>query len=224
MKIALFLTKSYEASGLHGRLLLLVALALLISSNAVRAQEVCNEAEVSAGTCLSKPGAALDHWLEAYIGSKKFGTPPKVSKFFDRAYYLLEDIEWTPDIPINGISKVVVPKGFVTDFASVPRIFWPILPPDDEYLLPAIVHDWLYWDQSLSKEQADGIMKAAMEELKLASWKITAVYQAVSIFGGSAWTSNLRLKENMEKRILVIPPTDPAVRWEDYKKDPLVVR
>ena len=43
----------------------------------------------------------------------------------------------------DGI-KVVVPKGFVTDFASIPRIFWGLIEPDGPLYLGAILHDFGY--------------------------------------------------------------------------------
>ena len=42
------------------------------------------------------------------------------------------------------VGIVVVPAGFATDFASVPRAFWRLLPPFGEYMLAAVVHDYLY--------------------------------------------------------------------------------
>lgn len=38
---------------------------------------------------------------------------------------------------------VVVPVGFVTDGASVPRALWPFLPPWGSYSRPAVIHDLL---------------------------------------------------------------------------------
>lgn len=35
-----------------------------------------------------------------------------------------------------------IPKGYVSDGASVPRPFWPLYPPVDRYLLAAFLHDW----------------------------------------------------------------------------------
>jgi hypothetical protein len=40
--------------------------------------------------------------------------------------------------------EVVVPEGFVTDFASIPRLFWSIAPPYGWYAEAAVVHDLLY--------------------------------------------------------------------------------
>ena len=39
---------------------------------------------------------------------------------------------------------VQVPKGFVTDGASIPRIFWVYLPRHGKYTKAAVVHDFLY--------------------------------------------------------------------------------
>ncbi|WP_442908701.1 DUF1353 domain-containing protein, partial [Hydrogenovibrio sp. 3SP14C1] len=34
-----------------------------------------------------------------------------------------------------------VPEGFISDGATVPRIFWPIFPPIGRYLKATLVHD-----------------------------------------------------------------------------------
>src|SRR5947208_3256935 len=43
--------------------------------------------------------------------------------------------------------SIVVPMGFVTDFASIPRFAWTLVgsPTGSGYALPAVVHDFLYW-------------------------------------------------------------------------------
>ena len=43
-----------------------------------------------------------------------------------------------------------------------------------------------------------------MQDLKVGSTKLTAIYEAVRHFGGKAWNDNARLKSQGEKRILVI--------------------
>jgi len=50
-----------------------------------------------------------------------------------------------------------VPAGFVTDFASTPRALWSVIPPTGRYQLAAVVHDFLYWDQGCTREQADTV-------------------------------------------------------------------
>ncbi len=64
----------------------------------------------------------------------------------------------------NTSHVIVVPTGFVTDFASVPRAFWAVLPPFGNHQLAAIVHDFLYWDQGCTREQADALLRVGMAE------------------------------------------------------------
>jgi hypothetical protein len=94
------------------------------------------------------------------------------------------------------------------------------LRPDGLYTYPAIVHDYLYWTQSVSKEVADKILQFGMEDFGIARPTIATIYQAVNLAGGSAWTSNARLKGAGERRILRVLPSDPRVRWQDWKKNP----
>lgn len=47
-------------------------------------------------------------------------------------------------IPGKADGTVLVPIGFSTDGASVPRLLWAIFPPMGPYLRAAIVHDYLY--------------------------------------------------------------------------------
>ncbi|EJC5177426.1 DUF1353 domain-containing protein [Salmonella enterica] len=76
-----------------------------------------------------------------------------------------------------------VPAGFVTDLASVPRIFWTILPPDGKYAKAAIIHDYLYDNALRTKKEADLIFLDGMTVLGVPKWKRTVMYWAVRLFG-----------------------------------------
>lgn len=58
--------------------------------------------------------------------------------------------EWATSELVSGHSAdksepiIRVPAGFVTDFASIPRAFWVVLPPTGKYGKAAVVHDYLY--------------------------------------------------------------------------------
>lgn len=41
------------------------------------------------------------------------------------------------------ITYIDIPPGYRTDFASIPRLFWRILPPVGRYGKAAVIHDWL---------------------------------------------------------------------------------
>lgn len=80
-----------------------------------------------------------------------------------------------------------VPEGFETDLVSIPRVFWPILSPLDEYVKAAVVHDWLYKTGQYSKSRSDYIFKEAMEVLNTPKWKVNCLFIAVYLFGFYAW-------------------------------------
>jgi hypothetical protein len=114
---------------------------------------------------------------------------------------------------------IVVPAGFVTDFASTPRAIWAVLPPADQYQLAAIVHDFLYWDQRCTRNQADDLLRVAMAESKVDAIKRDLIWQAVRNFGGAAWTNNANERAQGQPRI--IPPADLAIpalmSWPVYR-------
>ena len=83
--------------------------------------------------------------------------------------------------------KITVPKGAKTDFASIPRIFWPILPPVGRYSRAAVVHDYLYRHGLFTRKDCDLVFLHAMGELNVAKWKRIIMYRAVRLFGKSAY-------------------------------------
>ena len=92
--------------------------------------------------------------------------------------------------------RVHVATGFVTDFASVPRLLWWALPKWGLYGNAAVIHDWLYWDQKRTRKEADQVMFEAMEVLKVPQIKKNLIYRAVRMFGGWAWKRNKWDKES----------------------------
>jgi hypothetical protein len=90
------------------------------------------------------------------------------------------------DVIVWGM-VIKIPAGWVTDFASVPRFFWRVLPPMGRYSLAAIAHDYLYWSGMVPKDEADNIFLELMKHLGVSAWKRNTMYQAVKLFGKSAW-------------------------------------
>jgi len=58
-----------------------------------------------------------------------------------RQYMVMED--YVIFIPWLNL-EILIPKGFIYDGASVPRVLWPLLQPDGILLIPAIIHDFGY--------------------------------------------------------------------------------
>jgi hypothetical protein len=122
-----------------------------------------------------------------------------------------------------GVSahQVVVPVGFVTDFASIPQALQSIIRQNGSYILPAVVHDYLYWNQSCTRAQADQIFLLAMIENGVSSVHQTALHQAVKIAGGFAWDDNARERKTGLLRIL---PADRQrvtanMLWPTYRQE-----
>ena len=87
-----------------------------------------------------------------------------------------------------------VPAGVTTDFASVPRLFWRMIPPWGRYSIAAVVHDYLYQTGGVSRKEADRIFLSIMKQLNVPFWKRQAMYYAVRIGGWKAWNEH-RAKE-----------------------------
>lgn len=144
-----------------------------------------------------------------------------LGRFVERMYFLRRSVRWDPN-PGQAPKAVEVPTGFVTDFASIPRIFWSALPPDGPYTYAAIIHDYLYWKQSRPREEADLILKYAMEDFKIDAVTVGAIYGAVRLEGQSAWDGNAKLKKAGERRVLAQWPDDagdPTITWAKWKAE-----
>ena len=83
--------------------------------------------------------------------------------------------------------RITVPQGFMTDFASIPRIFWNILAPTGKHGKAAVIHDWLYRSHSCSRKKAYNIFYEAMCVLGVSWWKRALMYRAVRWFGAKAY-------------------------------------
>ncbi|AZE48261.1 hypothetical protein C4K04_2588 [Pseudomonas chlororaphis] len=141
--------------------------------------------------------------------------------FGDWDYYWVDggSISWEPNAG-QTLQRVNVPEGFVTDLTSIPRLFWQALRPEGRYAYAAVVHDYLYWTQTRPREEADQILKFAMEDSRVDARTVDAIYQAVRLFGKNSWDNNAHLKASGEKRFLRRFPDDFTTSWSDWRKQP----
>jgi hypothetical protein len=110
-----------------------------------------------------------------YLGGKNWRLPPELT-------FAANGKSWT------------IPAGFVTDFASSPRITWAIVPPFGDYLLGALAHDFLYRTGAVPRAEADAIFYALMVELGVPWWKRTAMYLAVRAGGWASYKAMARAR------------------------------
>lgn len=118
--------------------------------------------------------------------------------------------------------RIVVPVGFVTDLASVPRLFWTAFPPCGQYTSAAVVHDFLYWNQGpdCDRECADDVLLSAMEESNVDILSRNTIYAAVRKGGQSSWDDNSRAKAGGAIRIVPMEylPFAPNDTWEEIER------
>ena len=81
----------------------------------------------------------------------------------------------------------VVPRGFLTDLASVPRVFWWFNAPNDfNTIAPAVLHDYLYSvDTKYNRKQIDDIFYSALIENGATKATAFKFWLGVRLFG--AW-------------------------------------
>ena len=114
---------------------------------------------------------------------------------------------------------VIVPRGFVTDYASIPRPLRILLPNRGDYGNAAVIHDYLYWRQDCTRGQADNIMAIAMMEAGVPSATLRAIHAGVRLGGQGAWDRNRRDRQSGLVRTAG-PPFDqvpPGGTWPAYR-------
>ncbi len=165
--------------------------------------------------------ANAEWWMSRWIKRASVGAR-NVVRFKEPIYVLTRPIGWKPGTPELSarFKPIEVPKGFVTDFASIPRVFYSALRPDGERAYAAVIHDYLYWTQTTSREEADEIFRHAMADFGIAGVPVSTIYQAVRISGERAWSANAEAKARGEKRILKHLPDDPHSTWVEWKTKP----
>ena len=115
---------------------------------------------------------------------KYFPLPLIVRHINGRLWELIKPFEYHPD---SG-EVIRVPEEFLTDFASIPRIFWTIIgSPTGRYGPAAIIHDYLYVIKIYSRRKSDRIFFKAMAILKVPYLKRFLMYLAVRLAGWQAW-------------------------------------
>ena len=80
---------------------------------------------------------------------------------------------------------ITVPMGFLTDFASVPRMPFVFLLFGDVAHEAAVIHDYLYNAHWLSRREADGVLLEALEAAGVSWWRRWPMWAAVRVFGGA---------------------------------------
>lgn len=82
---------------------------------------------------------------------------------------------------------VIVPIGFRTDFASVPRLPLAFLLFGGVADEAAVVHDFLYSTGACSRKLADDVFSEASKACGVSAWRRGPMWLGVRLFGGSRY-------------------------------------
>lgn len=123
-----------------------------------------------------------------------FTKPLRVEAVDESHWKLLEEFDFYLG-SLESSEYVSVPEGYVTDFATIPRIFWSIIPPWGKYGKAAVIHDFLCTDGyyfreidgkrlqvAVTREEADNIFLEAMTVLNVDEVTRSAMYAAVRAY------------------------------------------
>lgn len=80
---------------------------------------------------------------------------------------------------------IVIPKGFATDFASIPWVFHSIIQVNGRHRRAAVVHDYLCIHRKqigISQREADYIFQEAMQVLDVRLTQRTVMFGMVRVY------------------------------------------
>lgn len=88
------------------------------------------------------------------------------------------------DVMLIDCSKLTVPKGTISNGASVPKIFRGIYSNNGTYTLPSVLHDYLYENNLYNRKFADKQFLIDMGKTNTNWFTKWLFYYVVRIFGG----------------------------------------
>lgn len=118
-----------------------------------------------------------------------FTTRAKLTTFTASRWRLIESLTYLT----NAGPAITVPKGFVCDLASIPRVMRLVFTVNGNHREAAIIHDWLYYKKGhvvfshFTREQCDDVFYEAMISSgvnKITAWSMWA---GVRLGGWVAW-------------------------------------
>lgn len=114
----------------------------------------------------------------------------KITPIWENKWKLAEEYNYTiKDYWMNLV--ISIPKGFIFDGASIPRIFYIIWTPmSTDTIVAALIHDYLYKTQKTSRGFSDRVFLKIMEMTDVSIIKRILYYVWVRIWGWVSWLIN----------------------------------
>jgi hypothetical protein len=134
----------------------------------------------------------------------RFVTPLRAEEVdeFEGIDRLLEPLGYESDLLD---CRVDAPTGFLTDWASVPRLPLMYLAYGGKGKKAAGIHDLLYHSRAVSREMADQVLREAMLACGYSRLTAWAFYQACRVGGQARWDQpNLQQSDAVEAAVAIL--------------------
>ncbi len=99
--------------------------------------------------------------------------------------------------------EMVIPKGFIYDGLSVPRIFWWIASPYASGDTEAAIHDFLYFTGFYSRKISDYIFLGGLRGLDKSFYIRFTLLVGVRLFGTKAYNDHRKKDKDLEKKTII---------------------
>lgn len=92
----------------------------------------------------------------------------------------------------GGGHEVWIPRGFIYDGASIPAFAWNKIstPFNPRIMRAAVVHDWVYYNHQMDRDDADELFDHILDEDGFGSTTRWVVRQALALAGGFYWDND----------------------------------
>lgn len=131
----------------------------------------------------------------------RFLTTLRVEEYGSDSWSLLEPLIYRPGAGTGFIKDITARAGFVTDLASIPRLFRFAISVNDRHRPAAVIHDWLYCYQKvggrwIERAEADRVFYVAMRARGVGLIKARTMYAAVRMGGWLYFNRRARREGN----------------------------
>lgn len=109
---------------------------------------------------------------------------PLVAEKDGKVWTVMQPLIYSSDV---ACKVFIVQEGFVTDFASVPRIPLAFLLTGDSAHEAAVIHDYIYKTAATDRKTADAVFREAAIASGEPAWKAALMWAGVRAGGWVAW-------------------------------------
>lgn len=112
-----------------------------------------------------------------------------------KKWEVMEPFAYAKNTTSEKDDLIIVKKGYITNFASIPRLFWRLIGhPAGKHGKAAVVHDYLYSYHLYSKKESDKIFYQAMRVSGVSWLKASIMFNTVKWFGKKAWKKGVEYR------------------------------